>query len=80
MKRLSVAFIMAAMLVALAAVPALAQTTKVLVTDVAPDGGSDNVGMDSNVTATFNIRMDRSTVNSKTFYLKQEGSSTVVPA
>jgi hypothetical protein len=78
-KRLLVGLVVAAMVVALAALPALA-LTKVFVTDVSPDGSSANVVASSNVTATFNIRMAKSTINNKTFYLKQEGSSAVVPA
>jgi hypothetical protein len=78
-KRLLVGLVVAAMVVALAALPALA-LTKVFVTDVSPDGSSANVVASSNVTANFNIRMAKSTINNKTFYLKQEGSSAVVPA
>jgi hypothetical protein len=80
MKRLLVGLVVTAVLVAMVAVPALAQVSKVFVTDVSPDGGSVNVSAASNVTATFNIRMTRSTINNKTFYLKQQGSSAVVPA
>jgi hypothetical protein len=69
-----------AVLLCVATVPALALTSKVLVTDVSPDGNSANVGVDSNITATFNIRMAKNTINKKTFYLKQEGSTAVVPA
>jgi hypothetical protein len=80
MKRLTVVLVVAATFVVLAAVPALALSSKVLVTDVSPDGDSMHVGVNSNISATFNIRMARSTVNNKTFYLKQEGSAAVVPA
>jgi hypothetical protein len=80
MKRLTVVLVVAATFVVLAAVPALALSSKVLVTDVSPDGDSVHVGVNSNISATFNIRMARSTVNNKTFYLKQEGSAAVVPA
>jgi hypothetical protein len=78
-QRSLVGLVVAAMLVALAALPALA-LSKVLVTDVSPDGSSANVAASSNVSATFNIRMAKSTINNKTFYLKQEGSDAVVPA
>src|SRR5215216_1554540 len=80
MKRLMVGLVVATMLVAMVAVPAMALTSKVLVAGVSPDGGSANVGADSNITATFNIRMAKSTINNKTFYLKQDGSTAVVPA
>src|SRR3712207_6563031 len=71
---------MMTVLLCVAAVPALAQTSKVIVANVSPDGGSPSVGTDSNVTATFKVRMDRRTLKNKTFYLKQEGSTAVVPA
>jgi len=79
MKRSLVIFVAAAILVALAALPASA-LTKALVTDVSPDGGSADVSADSNVNATFNIRMAKSTINNKTVYLKRQDSSAVVPA
>ena len=67
-------------LLCVAAVPALALSSKAIVTDVSPDSGSAKVSADTNITATFNIRMAKSTINNKTFYLRQEGSTAVVPA
>lgn len=80
MKRLIVSLVVATMLVAMVAVPALAQSAKVFVNDVSPEGGSNNVDAGSNISATFNMRMTRTTINNKTFYLKQQDSSAVVPA
>ena len=79
MKRSLEVLVVTAILLALAAMPAFG-LTRVLVTDVSPDGGSASVAAGSNVKATFNIRMDKSTINTKTFYIKRQGSTTIVPA
>jgi hypothetical protein len=60
-------------------VPAWAAST-LFVSDVSPDGGTTNVAADSDITAEFSKAMKARTIKVSTFYLKEEGSSTAVPA
>ena len=69
-----------ALVVALAAASASASVPVVKVTDVFPDGGSTVEFFDTNVTASFERDMDASTINDKTFKLKNLSSGKLVPA
>ena len=61
------------------AVPAWAASA-VLVSDVSPDGGATGVAADSDITAAFSKAMKARTIKASTFYLREEGSSTSIPA
>lgn len=52
----------------------------VAVSDVFPNGGSTNVDVDANITATFDQAMTEASINDSTFYLKKKGSKKKVPA
>jgi hypothetical protein len=76
--RLVVVAVMVAIAAAIA-VPAFAASSKLLVTEVSPKDGATDAAANSNVTATFNKAMKKSTIKDTTFYLTEEGSSTHIP-